>query len=65
MVKVRAKCNLNFDGNWHMGGEVFEVESTDGFAEYVEEIGYESEIFPPEPVEVKPKKPARTRKKAE
>ena len=62
MVTVRAKCNLNFDGKWHMGGEIFDVESTDGFAEYVEEIGFVSEVFPPEPKE-EPKKTTRSRKK--
>jgi len=64
MMQVKAKCNLNIDGKWHMGGEVFEVESTDGIAEYVEEIGYVSEVFPPEPAE-KPKRSTRSRKRAE
>lgn len=64
MVKVRAKCNLNLDGVWHTGGEIFEVESTDGIAEYVEEVGFISEVFPPEPAE-KPKRGTRNRKKAD
>ena len=62
MVTVKAKCNLNLDGIWHKGGEIFEVESTDGISEYVEEVGYVSEVFPPEPEE-KPKKATRSRKK--
>lgn len=25
MIKVRAKCWINYNGVWHKGGEVFEV----------------------------------------
>ena len=65
-MKVKAKCNLNVGGTWHMGGEIFEVDSTDGIAEYVDEVGYVSEVFPPEPTKEEPKKRStRNRKKAE
>jgi len=63
-MQVKAKCNINIDGIWHFGGEIFEVESTDGITEYVEEVGYVSEIFPPEKPEEPVKKSTRGRKKA-
>lgn len=62
-MKVKAKHNIILDGVLHVGGEVFDVESTDGLADYVEEVGYVSDIFPQE--EEQPVKKTRSRKKAE
>lgn len=62
-MKVKAKHNIILDGVLRVGGEVFDVESTDGFADYVEEVGYVSDIFPQE--EEQPVKKTRSRKKAE
>lgn len=43
-----------------MGGEVFETDRLDEIREHVDEIGFVSQIFPPETQEL-PKKQSRGR----
>lgn len=31
-MRVKAKHNINLSGVWHMGGEVFEISTTDAEA---------------------------------
>lgn len=60
-MKVRAKHNFNHNGEYHAGGEIFEAESLDEIRDFVEEVPFTSEIFPPSPVE-KTAKRGRPRK---
>lgn len=60
MVKVRAKHNVNIDGVWHMGGEIFETDHIEDIREHVDEVGFVSAVFPPETQEL-PKKQTRGR----
>lgn len=50
-MKVMAKHWLNYNGVWHKGGDVFEVEDFEQVKEFAEPAGevFESEVFPPEP----------------
>lgn len=34
-MKVRAKCWVNYDGEWHKGGDEFEVSDIEEVKEYV------------------------------
>lgn len=58
-MKVRAKHNFNHNGEYHAGGEVFDASDLDGIKDFVEEVGYVSEIFPPEKT---PKRRGRPKK---
>lgn len=68
MLKVRANHWINYNGSWHPGGEIFEIEDKDkdAVSEYVTVIGaFVSDIFPPEasePEEPKPKRRGRPKK---
>ena len=67
MISVRAKHWLNYNGTWHKGGDIFEInpDDKDAVAEYVTVIGeFVSDVFPPEkPKEEKPAPKKRGRPK--
>ena len=67
---VRANYWINYNGSWHKGGEIFEIEDADqdALAEHVTMIGeFVSDVFPPNEPEIeKPQAKKRGRpKKAE
>lgn len=71
MAHVRAKCWVNYNGNWYKSGEVFEVADADKDAMLRGDIvtvmeGYVSDVFPPEAekaeVDKKPAKRGRPKK---
>ena len=64
-MKVKAKHNLILDGVLYNGGEIFEVENLDGLTDHVEEVGYISDVFPPEQEEKPKRKSTRSRKKTD
>lgn len=52
MISVKANCWLNYNGDWHRCGEVFDIEETDKDALVRDELatvvdGYVSKVFPP------------------
>lgn len=59
-MRVKAKCWLNYNGVWHMGGEVFEVDDKDmeSVKDYVSCCEDITVAFPPN----KPKKRGRPKK---
>lgn len=69
MITVRAKCNVNHNGTWHLTGEIFDVsveeaETLNG-AQCVEVIrtsDAESESEHEEPVKEEKPKRSRNRK---
>lgn len=68
-MQVKAKHWINYDGEWHPAGDVFEVASVDGFAESVEVIAETEPVKKPkqepektETAEVSPKRRGRSTK---
>lgn len=65
MAHVRAKCWVNYNGDWHKSGELFEVTDSDKDAmlrgDFVTVIeGHVSDVFPPEAEKAEDeKKPAK------
>lgn len=59
-MKVRAKHWLNYNGVWHKAGEIFDVDNFDEVREYAVQVGYVSDVFPPDEPE---KTPAEAPKK--
>ena len=67
-MKVKAKHNIQQGDKWIAGGTVFEVSEAEyeELQQYVEKVGYVSDVFPPiRKDEDKPKtsKPRSTSKK--
>ena len=59
-MKVKAKHWLNVDGEWYRAGDIFEVESVDGFAESVEVIAEPETVKKPKQEPVKEPETAET-----
>lgn len=66
MITVRAKCNVNHNGTWHLTGEIFDVSAEEAEmlngAQCVEVVGtLDAESEPEHEEPVKEEKPKRSR----
>ena len=62
-MRVKAKCWVNYNGVWHKGGEIFNVESEEEVKGLVVvSDDFVSDIFPPEETVEEPKRRGRPRK---